>query len=53
MFDGKAAELIRAFLKHDLFDSAAKRMGIVARAHHEGIDFWRRNHATLDHAKWD
>jgi hypothetical protein len=35
-FDGKAAELIRAFLKQDLFDTAAKRRGIVARVHHDG-----------------
>jgi hypothetical protein len=52
MYDGKAAEFIRAFLKHELFDTAAKRMGIVACVHHQGIDFWRRNHAALQHARW-
>lgn len=52
LFDGRAVEFIRAFLKHDLFDTAAKRMGIVARAHPEGIDFWRRNRAGLQHARW-
>ena len=51
MFDGEAADFIRAFLKHDLFDSAAKRMGIVARVHHEGIDFWQRNRA-LQRSQW-
>jgi hypothetical protein len=52
MYDGKAAEFTRAFLKHELFDTAAKRLGIVARVHHEGIDLWRRNHAALQHARW-
>ena len=52
MFDGKAAEFIRAFLKHELFDTTAKRMGVVARVHHDAIDFWRKNRATLQRARW-
>lgn len=52
MYDGKAAEFIRAFLKHESFNTAAKRMGIVARVHHQGIDFWQRNRAALQHARW-
>jgi hypothetical protein len=52
LFDSKAAEFIRAFLKHELFDTAAKRMGIVARAHQEGIDFWQRNRAVLQRSQW-
>jgi predicted nuclease of predicted toxin-antitoxin system len=52
VFDGKAAEFIRALLKHDLFDTAAKRMGIVARAHHDGIDFWQRNRPALRRVQW-
>ncbi len=27
-------------------------MGIVARTHHEGIDFRQRNRAVLQHARW-
>lgn len=52
MFDGNAAEFIRAFLKHELFDTAAKRMGVVARAHHAGIDFWQRNRAAIQRTRW-
>ena len=52
VFDGEAAKFIRAFLKHRTFDTAAKRMSIVARAHHDGIRFWRRNQAALQRAAW-
>lgn len=52
MFDGRAAVFIRGFLKHKLFDTAAKRMGVVARVRHEGIDFWQRHRATLQHTGW-
>lgn len=52
VFDGKAAEFVRALLKHDLFDTAAKRMGIVAHAHHGGIDFWERNRPSLRRVQW-
>lgn len=52
LFDGKAAEFIRAFLKHKLFDTAAKRTSIVARVHQEGIDFWQNNRAVLQRARW-
>lgn len=52
VFDGKAAEFIRALLKHDLFDTAAKRMGIVAHAHHDCIDFWQRNRPALRRVRW-
>lgn len=52
VFDGEAAKFIRAFLKHPIFDTAAKRLGIVARAHHDGIHFWQRNRTALQRAGW-
>ena len=52
VFDGEAATFIRLFLKHPLFNTAAKRMGIVTRVHHQGIHFWNRNHTQLQHARW-
>ena len=52
VFDGKAAEFIRAFLKHELFDTAAKRMGVVARVHPGGVHFWQRKRAALQRVGW-
>ena len=48
-----AAFFARRFLRHSLFRIQAKRMGIVARVHHDGIDFWRRNRAMLNREGWD
>jgi hypothetical protein len=39
--DDHAAEFIRRLLRHPSFDSHAKRMGLVARVHVAGVDFWR------------
>jgi hypothetical protein len=36
-----AAEFIRRFLKHPLFDTQAKRLGIVARVQADRIVRWR------------
>jgi hypothetical protein len=47
-----AAHFTRRFLKHPRFNTQAKRMGVVARAHHGAIDFWRRNRAALEQAHW-
>ena len=47
-----AAYFVRHFLKHPVFNTSAKRMGLVARAHHNGVDFWQRNRAALRHARW-
>ncbi|MDE3100337.1 MAG: hypothetical protein KGJ88_12775 [Verrucomicrobiota bacterium] len=47
-----AAHFMRRFLKHPRFKTQAHRMGVVARVHHEGIDFWQRNRAVLQHARW-
>jgi hypothetical protein len=45
-------EYTRRFLRHPRFETAAKRMGIVARVHHNGINFWARNRAALSRILW-
>ena len=52
VFDGAAAEFIRRFLKHPAFSTAARRMGMVARVHHDGVDFWRRHQEARLRARW-
>jgi hypothetical protein len=52
VFDGEAAVFIRAFLKHGLFNTAAKRMGAVARVHQHGVHVWQRNHTALQRISW-
>jgi hypothetical protein len=47
-----AAHHVRRFLKHPRFNTQAKRLGIVARVHHEGIEFWQRNRTTLQNMPW-
>jgi hypothetical protein len=47
-----AAHFVRRFLRHARFDSTAKRMGVIARVHHEGIHFWQRNHAATQRVNW-
>ena len=47
-----AALYVRRFLKHPRFKTQAKRMGTVARAHHDGIHFWQRNRAVLQRVVW-
>jgi hypothetical protein len=52
VFDGEAATFVRLFLKHPLFNTAAKRMGMIARVHAQGIHFWDRNHTALQRVGW-
>ena len=52
VFDGEAALFIRALLKHERFNTAAKRRGLVVRARHSGIHYWQRNGDTLRSALW-
>lgn len=52
VFDGDAAKLIRSFLKHPLFDTAAKRTGLVVRLHYHGIHFWHGKNSALQQARW-
>lgn len=47
-----AAHFVRRFLKHPRFGTQVRRMGIVARVHHDGIEFWQRNHAALQRERW-
>ena len=39
--DDRAAAFIRRFLRHPAFNTQAKRMGVVARVHTDGVIFWR------------
>ena len=47
-----AAWFVRCFLRHPEFRSQAKRMGVVVRVHHEGIQFWRRGATTFRRVTW-
>ena len=37
----EAAEFIRRFLRHRTFRTQAQRMGLVVRAHRNGLRYWR------------
>ena len=50
--DIEAAGYIRRFLKHPRFSTATRRMGVVARVHHDGIHFWQGHRLTLQTAPW-
>ena len=47
-----AAWFLRCFLRQPQFNSQAKRMGVIARVHHEGIQFWQRGMAALRRVAW-
>lgn len=47
-----AAHFVRRFLRHPAFNREARRLGIVARVHQDGIQFWQRNRAGLQRAGW-
>jgi hypothetical protein len=48
----EAAMFIRRFLRHSRFRTKAQRLGVVARAHHDGIQFWQRNRVALQRETW-
>ena len=48
----EAAEYVRRFLRHDRFETKAKRMGVVARAHHDGIQFYFRGQTRRNQVGW-
>ncbi len=48
----EAALFIRRFLNHPKFRTKVSRMGIVARAHHEGIHFWQRKRDAVQQVGW-
>ena len=50
--DIEAAVYIRKFLRHPRFNTNAKRMGVVARAHSEAVHFWNRGHPRLQRVEW-
>lgn len=47
-----AADYIRRFLRHPRFHTQVQRMGVVARAHHDGVHFWRRGSDALQRSAW-
>jgi hypothetical protein len=44
---------IRRVLRHPRFGTKASRMGIVARVHHDGIEFWQRNRPGSQRVAWE
>lgn len=47
-----AAFFLRRILKHAHLSTQGKRMGLVVRAHQDGIDFWERNKPKLQRMTW-
>jgi hypothetical protein len=50
--DREAAQFIRRFLKHPVFNTQAKRLGVVARVRAGGVQFWLTGKAGLQSARW-
>ena len=50
--DDLAAEFVRRFLRHPRFETRAKRMGIVARVHSRGIQFWQTARRDSQRVVW-
>ncbi len=48
----EAALFIRRVIRHPRFHTKASRMGVVARAHHDGIQFWQRRRTALQRTAW-
>jgi hypothetical protein len=48
----EAADFIRRFLRHPRFDTQAKRMGVVARVHTEGVLYWRIGSSSARSELW-
>jgi hypothetical protein len=48
----EAAETIRRFLRHPVFDTQAKRMGVVARVHAGGVAYWRVGERSPQSVSW-
>jgi hypothetical protein len=47
-----AAYYVRRFLRHPRFSTIASRLGVVARARHNGIHFWQRGLNPIQSAPW-
>ncbi len=50
--DDFAAEFIRRFLRHREFNTQAKRMGLVARIHADGVMCWRIGEPSPQSLSW-
>ena len=48
----EAADFIRRFLKHSMFDTQDKRSGTIIRVHAESIHFWQIGERTIQTARW-
>jgi hypothetical protein len=48
----EVAAYIRRFLKKPEFDTQGKRLGVVARIHPRGGQFWRHGHRVLHAIPW-
>jgi hypothetical protein len=48
----EAALFVRRALRHPRFGNKASRMGVVVRAHHDGLQFWQRHRAALQRTAW-
>ena len=46
------AGFIRRFLRHPAFGTQAKRMGVVARVHADGVTFRRVRKASAESVSW-
>lgn len=47
-----AALFIRRLLRLPRFDTAAKRMGLVVRAHPDAAEFWQPNRPGMQYVAW-
>ena len=50
--DTEAADYIRRFLRHSDFDTHAKRLGKVVRAHPDGLAFYDSRHGKTKQVPW-
>ncbi len=48
----EAADFVRRFLKHSMFDTQDKRSGTIIRVHAESIHFWQIGERTIQTARW-
>lgn len=48
----EVAYLVRRFLRHQEFDTEAKRMGAVIQVSHIGISVWYRHATEETHCNW-
>ena len=46
------ARYIRAFLRHSDFDTHAKRLGKIVRAHPDGLTFYESRHGKAKQVAW-